>query len=358
MKVEGDNFMPANGDHACVRDEPNAYCFLAGDIRVNENPLLSTIHTAFVRFHNILAERFHGSLGDEEIYQKTRQIIGAIIQRITYDSWLPSVLGPTIMTQYGLNLTSSYSYNDTIDPGMLIAVTTAAYRYGHTLIRNIINHVDEDGTISKTDDLTDMFFATHSVFDDVDGIARGMFYSPASLSDRFFASAIDRHLFGNLDLSALNIQRGRDHGLPGYVEYLELCFPSSPKPTNFRELYNHNTTLKKVLFDAYSGLSVEDIDLIVGGMTEDNVPDGHVGPLFACLLGRQFQALRNGDRFWYQNILSDEQQRNVEKVALSKVFCEAFDLDEVSEDAFLLPEFTSLKKCSELDDIDVDLWMD
>ena len=44
----------------------------------------------------------------------------------------------------------------------------------------------------------------------------------------------------------------------------------------------------------------DDIDLYSGGMTEKVMPESLVGPVFKCILERQFQRLMNGDRFWYQ----------------------------------------------------------
>lgn len=38
------------------------------------------------------------------------------------------------------------------------------------------------------------------------------------------------------------------------------------------------------------------VDVWVGGILEDQVPGGKVGPLFQCLLIDQFKSLRNGDR--------------------------------------------------------------
>jgi hypothetical protein len=45
---------------------------------------------------------------------------------------------------------------------------------------------------------------------------------------------------------------------------------------------------------------VNQIDLWVGGLAEDHVPGALVGEVFHAILTRQFQALRDGDRFWYQ----------------------------------------------------------
>jgi hypothetical protein len=55
---------------------------------------------------------------------------------------------------------------------------------------------------------------------------------------------------------------------------------------------------------------VEDIDLFIGGLAERPLSGAVVGPTFGCLLGQQFQILKKGDRFWYEN--------NIPPSALSK----------------------------------------
>ncbi len=58
---------------------------------------------------------------------------------------------------------------------------------------------------------------------------------------------------------------------------------------------------KKRLFDLYFR-DVDDVDLFVGLNLEDTVSGGLIGPVSACLLGRQFRDLRDGDRFFFSHI--------------------------------------------------------
>lgn len=71
---------------------------------------------------------------------------------------------------------------------------------------------------------------------------------------------------------------------------------------------------------------VDDIDLFTGGIAESSLHGALVGPTFGCLLGMQFQALKQCDRFWYETNnefvrFSLEQLAEIRKTRLSKVIC-------------------------------------
>lgn len=69
---------------------------LAGDVRANIHPHLATMHTLWAREHNRLAEELsemNPHWDDETVFQEARRIVIAEMQHITYDHWLPALLG-------------------------------------------------------------------------------------------------------------------------------------------------------------------------------------------------------------------------------------------------------------------------
>ncbi len=62
----------------------------------------------------------------------------------------------------------------------------------------------------------------------LDDLVRGLSSQEGESWDNAFVPDVTDHLFeggrgqGGLDLVALNVQRGRDHGLPGYNAYRQV----------------------------------------------------------------------------------------------------------------------------------------
>ncbi|XP_046572568.1 myeloperoxidase-like isoform X2 [Haliotis rubra] len=360
----------ANPD-SCNQQVPSDFCFLAGDHRVNENPILQSMHTIFMREHNRIARRLkqlNCHWGDERTFQEARKVVGAIMQEITYDEYLPIILGPTTMNDYGLTLGSGTAYanvySTTTDASIRNAFAAAVFRMGHSMIRSFMSSFNVAYANVGQDRLSDTFGNTNLILSatnrHVGHYCRGLVEDCVQSVDSKLSQEVTDHLFpdadGNsLDLAALNIQRGRDHGLPPYTHWRRFC--GVPDVTSIADLVStHTAASVSQLATVYA--DVNDIDLFTGGLSEMPVAGGLVGPTFACLLGKQFEALKKGDRFWHEEDndfvkFTPAQLEQIRKSSLSRVVCDNTNTNSIQSNAFVKDSVVS---CSSLDEIDLTPW--
>ncbi|RZF35285.1 hypothetical protein LSTR_LSTR014571 [Laodelphax striatellus] len=140
----GKAMLPVAGSQEvdCRRDvtESNVGCFLAGDIRVNEQVGLIAMHTIWLREHNretTALRDINPHWDGHTLHYEARQIIGAVMQHITYKHWMPHVLGAK-----GMQMLGEYQgYNPNLDPSISNVFATAALRFGHSLINPVLSRV-------------------------------------------------------------------------------------------------------------------------------------------------------------------------------------------------------------------------
>lgn len=354
LKVGATELLPPSTapDDGCNTQEMNAkgrYCFETGDDRANENLHLTTMHLIWARHHNRVAGLLKGlnpTWDDETIFQESRRIIGAQMQHITYSEFLPSILGNDVMWALNLTLKSdghSDIYDPSVNPSIANHFSAAAFRFAHTLLPGLIHHSDlNTGTINYVQ-LHQMLFNPYTLYN-INGTKNSMDSAMTTLVrtvDPYVTTELSNHMFENpmaanttsggpskplgpcgLDLVSLNIQRGRDHGLPSYPHWREHCGLS--RPNNFTDLNAifDNSSLSRIC-KIYK--SVEDIDLYTGALAED--PKGRLlGPTLTCLIADQFLRLKIGDRFWYETYdptigFTIEQLTEIRKTSLAGVIC-------------------------------------
>ncbi len=89
----------------------------------------------------------------------------------------------------------------------------------------------DDGRVKGQITLDEAFFNPQFITDNgVCGMVRGLALQPAQESDELVVDELRNLLFGNVqdpsDLPSLNMQRGRDHGLPGAPLFSVRCVPT------------------------------------------------------------------------------------------------------------------------------------
>ena len=197
---------------------------------MNEFPGLTSMHMIMHRAHNRLAtqlKELNPRWTDEKLFQEGRRIVSALLQHISYDSFLPIVLGKQGMIKHGL--TDMYSYSANINPDIYNSFATAAYRFGHSMVTRKFR------TFSNPHQLIDeMYFRPQFLISNegkgVNDILLGIATQPCQKADKYFSTGVSDHLFqdstnsgSSFDLVARNIQRGRDHGLPSYTKFYKLA---------------------------------------------------------------------------------------------------------------------------------------
>lgn len=307
--------------------------FLAGDVRANEQVGLTAVHTLFMREHNRLADKIaqlYPELNDEEIYQFARRLVGAEQQVITYQEYLPSLLG------YDLTVDpNAYNYQPgalnelgqlvgNVEADITNAFAHAGFRFGHSQINEAFQLINSFNQQVGSLTIDEAFFNPSFLTSNANSLGRmlkGLGFQTAQEVDVHMVDGVRNNLFtnvggGGIDLAALDIQRGRDHGLPDFNNLLN-AFRTGTPYTSFDAPGDPNSFAARNPKAAAAGIvaqlkalyptdpadpantGINAIDPFVGMLAEDHLPGTSVGPVLNAMLRNQFLRLMDGDRFFY-----------------------------------------------------------
>ena len=336
--------------------------FVSGDRRNVENIGVFSLHNLFLREHNRLAKLLDdGTLTDEEVFQRARATNIAAYQRIVYNQWLPIVLGHSLHTKYQIH-TNHYHYDSEIDPRINTAFANAAMRFGHSTIpfelfirqpntpheriplptdfvqrprnsqgprfpleQSTWRSLPGSGQIGPYTIANSFAFAGGE-----DNIMSTLLYERGRRVDERIADPLRDTLItlpflpGTIvvDVATLNIERGRNMGLPDYNTIRTAYHPEGSIYMR-DDCPRTNGTDALACFNAFIGditvatkvrnhyQRVDNIDLWVGLLLESGqqnqhvVSQGHpysktgiVGPTTAHIIAEQFLRTRDGDRLF------------------------------------------------------------
>jgi hypothetical protein len=309
--------------------------FVAGDIRANENSILITLHTLFVREHNRICSELKAenpSWNDEQLFQEARRKVGAIIQAITYEEWLPAM---------GVNVLNYQGYNPFKNAGISNVFSGAAFRLGHTLINTEITRLDENGAEISAGNINmrEAFFNPLEIeaAGGIEPYLRGMAAQMQQECDVKVIDDLRNFLFGppgagGLDLASININRGRERGIPSFNSVRQ-SFGLDPIES-FYDLTSHVDWADKM--EVIYG-DINKLDAWVGMLAEDHVPGALFGETIMVIMNQQFSDLRDGDRFYYENDSNFDPNElwKIKTTTMADIIRRNTNIEAIQDDVFI-----------------------
>jgi hypothetical protein len=116
---------------------------LIGDHRNDENLLVAQTHVAFIRFHNAIVEKLRGSVSDGELFDISRKTVIAHYQAMVLRDFLTKLCDVNDVAMAVNNGPSFFRWDRFSAHGvpfMPVEFSVAAYRLGHSMVRQVYNH--------------------------------------------------------------------------------------------------------------------------------------------------------------------------------------------------------------------------
>ncbi|GAB5360664.1 hypothetical protein AAMO2058_000646700 [Amorphochlora amoebiformis] len=308
--LNGEEYLPtineANIAMASGAGHPAFYA--AGDLRANEHPMLLAFHALFLRNHNNLARAYGGAnpeATDELLFNWARRTNIMHWQHTVFTEWLPLVLGKKLYEPF-----KHYKGNEPAQEiDLPVEFTTAVFRFGHSMVPDELKWVDDAGKPVHTVKTAETFFRANMSERYPDGICsilRGMGTVPSERADLQVVDSLRNLLFFqkrnrahiSLDLVALNLQRGRDHGCGGINEFRKDM--GLPKYKNYRQLTG-NKKLARKLRRLY-GRNIDNVDLFVALLAEPKYHGSILGETMAVSIQQRFLSLLKGDLYNFHEL--------------------------------------------------------
>ena len=307
--------------------------FLAGDVRAAENPALTALQVLFVREHNWQVDRLHDAhpnWGEDKLYEEARAVVTAELANVTYTEFLPKLVGDRIDPYTG--------YQPKVDATISEEFAGAAFRFGHSIVSGDTERIDNDGDVAGPAEipLRRAFFMTPDEFNadgGADGFLRHLAAEASQTMDVRIVEDLRNFLSDppdGMDLAAINIQRGRDLGL-GTLNETRKDLGLKPY-TTFEQITNDAATVA-AMKTAFG--TPDNVDLWTGGLAEQHAPGSLLGPTFTTIIADQFERLRDGDPYYFENALDPADVRMVKNTTLSDIITRNTDATDMQADVFM-----------------------